>query len=304
MAMNTLIPWLVTLVLLAAVLILLWQRHLNRVKHSQQNLGEVLATSQLLFNLVIHLQQHRGMSSACLSGDASFLLRLKEKQALINALLPDLQRHARHEGANHAPCFTRNDISLFVFRWRNLLDVLADKQPEQSIAEHSHLIALLLNWLAAVGEARLEPLVPGEQLGLVSNYAHRLPTLAECLGQVRAIGSAVAARHACSPAARVRLMFLIGRAEAMLEQATQANDGGRVTLLARSAIRDLTHTVRTNMLLSDGVAVSPENYFAVATRAIDSVVAWIAQNGAHLQSQASPPLPADLHGIALAGGPG
>lgn len=302
--MHTFIPWGVTLVLLAAVLIMFWQRHLNRLQGSRQSLAEVLATSQLLFNLVIQLQQHRGMSSAWLSGDRSFLPRLKEKQALINTLLPDLQRDARREGANHAPCLTSNDFALFVFRWRSLVDVLADKQPEQSIAEHSQLIALLLNWLAALGEARLEPLVGGHQLGLVCNYAHRLPTLAECLGQARAIGSAVAARHACSPVARVRLMFLIGRAEALLEQATQANDGGRVTLQARVAIRDLTHTVRTNMLLSDGVSVTPENYFAVATRAIDSVVAWIGQNGTHLQNLAQPPVAGDLRGVALAGGPG
>jgi hypothetical protein len=304
MAMNTFIPWVVTLILLTAILILLWQRHLNRLKSSQQGLAEVLATSRLLFNLAIHLQQHRGMSSAWLSGDASFLARLKEKQALINTLLPDLQRDARREGSNHSPCFTSNDFSLLVFRWRSLVETLADKQPEQSIAEHSHLIALLLNWLAALGEARIEPLVGGAQLGLVCNYAHRLPTLAECLGQARAIGSSVAARHACSPVARVRLMFLIGRAEALLEQATQANDGGRITLQARAAIRDLTHTVRTNMLLSDGVAVSPDNYFAVATRAIDSVVAWIEQNGAHLQSLAQQPAPGNLRAVAMAGGPG
>ena len=164
------------------------------------------------------------------------------------------------------------------------------------------MIALVLNWLAALGEARLEPLTgDGEQIGRVGNYARRLPTLAECLGQARAIGSSVAARRACSPVARVRLMFLIGRAEALLEQAMQANDGGRVTQLARAAIRDLTHTVRTCMLLSDGVSVSPENYFAVATKAIDSVVAWIEQNGSQLQSLAQPAGSANLV-PALAGG--
>lgn len=300
--MTTLIPWGVTLLVLVATLILFWNRHLQRLKGGQQSLAEILETSQQLFTLIINLQQHRGMCSAWLSGDASFLPRIREKQALIDTLFPGLLRDARREGTRHSPCFSGNEFSLFIFRWRTLVEGLANKQPEQSIAEHSQLIALVLNWLAALGEARLEPLTgDGEQVGRVGNYARRLPTLAECLGQARAIGSSVAARHACSPVARVRLMFLIGRAEALLEQAMQANDGGRVTQQARAAIRDLTHTVRTRMLLSDGVSVSPENYFAVATKAIDSVVAWIEQNGSQLQSLARPVGSANLV-PALAGG--
>lgn len=300
--MNTAIPSIVTLIVLGATLILFWQRRLNRLKGGQQNLEEVLETSRQLFNLVINLQQHRGMCSAWLSGDASFLPRIREKQALIDTLFPGLQRDARREGGRHSPCFSGNEFSLFIFRWHSLVETLGNKQPEQSIAEHGQLIALVLNWLAALGEARLEPLTGGgEQIGRVCNYARRLPTLAECLGQARAIGSSVAARHACSPVARVRLMFLIGRAEALLEQAMQANDGGWVTVQARAAIRDLTHTVRTSMLLSDGVSVSPENYFAVATKAIDSVVAWIEQSGNQLQNLArtdgSPAL-----AMAVAGG--
>lgn len=283
--MNPAIPWMGTLIVLGAALILFWQRRLNRLKGGQQNLGEVLETSRQLFNLVVNLQQHRGMSSAWLSGDAGFLPRIREKQALIDTLFPALQRDARREGARYSPCFSGNEFSLFIFRWHSLVETLANKQPEQSIAEHGQLIALVLNWLAALGEARLEPLAGGgDQVGRVCNYARRLPTLTECLGQARAIGSSVAARRACSPVDRVRLMFLIGRAEALLEQATQANDGGQVTVLARTAIRDLTHTVRTSMLLSDGISVSPESYFSVATKAIDSVVAWIAQSGNQLQS--------------------
>ena len=283
--MQTATPWIFSLLVLVATLLLFWQHHLQRQKNAQQSLDEILQTSRLLFNLVINLQQHRGMCSAWLAGDVGFLPRLQEKQALIDTLFPDLQRAARLEGSRHSPYFTGNDFALFIFRWHSLIERLADKTPEQSIAEHSHLIGLVLNWLAALGEARLEPLTGGrEQIGRVCNYAQRLPMLAECLGQARAVGSSVAARHACSPVARVRLMFLIGRAEALLEQASQADDGGPLSGQARLAIRNLTHTVRTSMLLSDGVVVSPENYFAVATKAIDSVIAWIAHSGSQLES--------------------
>lgn len=285
--MMTLISCSILLVVLGALAIVFWHRNLHARKNARQNLGEVLATTHQLFNLIIHLQQHRGMSGAWLSGDGSFVARIRDKQALIETFLPALQRAARREAKHHSPCFSGNDFSLFVFRWHGLVESLASKQPEQSITEHGYLIAQLLDWLAALGEARLEPLVGrAGQIGLVRNYAHRLPTLAECLGQARAIGSSVAARQACSPVARVRLMFLIGRAEALLEQASMAQDGGQVTQRARATIRELTHTVRTCMLLSDGISVSPDDYFTIATQAIDSVIGWVEQHGHQLQSLA------------------
>jgi len=238
-----------------------------------------LADCRQVFELAYQLQQHRGMSSAWLAGECGFMPALRDKGALVETLFPGLLRLARREGAEDAPCLNGNDVSLFIFHWRSLVETLDEKQAEQSIAEHTQLISTLLAGLALLGERRIEPLLAGGRLGMARSYAQRLPALSECLGQVRAVGSSVAARQACSPVARVRLMFLIGRAEAMLEQAAQANDRGRVTLLARSAIRELTFVVRTAMLLSDGVSVPPEQFYAVASQAIERVVAWLEQTG-------------------------
>jgi len=215
------------------------------------------------------------MSSAWLAGDAGFLPALLIRAERIEELFPQLSRLARTEGSRSSPCLTANDATLLIFRWRNLVETLSGKQPEQSIAEHSQLISVLLKWLVLFGERRIEPQLANDRIGLVRNYAHRLPALTECLGQARAVGSSVAARQACSPVARVRLMFLIARVEAMLEQAAQAHDGGRATALVRAAIRELAHIVRTSMLLSDGVSVSPEQFYTVASRAIERVVDWL-----------------------------
>lgn len=257
-------------------------------RQAAQGLNPVLDSCRQLLALIVNLQQHRGMSSAWLSGDVSFLPRLRQKQQQIEALFPPLMQAARNEAERHAPCFVGNDVALFAFRWRNLVDTLEGKTAEQSIAEHSHLIALVLDWLSALGEARIEPLAdaPGE-IGRARNFAYRLPALAESLGQARAIGAGVAARRGCSPVARVRLMFLVGRAEALLEQAIQANDGGELTLRVRSSLQHMARTVRTSMLLSDGVRVSPDEYFSVVTQVIDAVIAWIEHSGQLLQPLAT-----------------
>lgn len=270
----------------SAVLLVFWQRQRVRARRDLPGFEEMLAASRDLFTLLIHLQKHRGMSSAWLAGDAGFLSRLRDKEVFIASLFPALLRHARIESGRPRACFTANEVGLFVFSWRNLVESQAGKAAEQSMAEHGQLIAQLLGWLSALGERRIEPLFAGDQLGLVRNFTHRLPLLTECLGQARAIGSSVAVRQACSAVARVRLMFVIGRAEALLDQAAQADDRGRVSRQARSAIGDLTHVVRTSMLLNDGVSVSADAYFVIASRAIDGVVAWMDESGRQLQELA------------------
>jgi len=253
-----------------------WWRHQQRAQHARCHVQETLASCCHLLALATHLQQHRGMSSAWLSGDASFEPRLLDKRRQIDAVFPLLMVSARIESVQAYPCLTANDVSLFRFRWQNLLEGLPRMAPETSISQHSFMVAQVLEWLSALGEARLEPLAgPHLALGMIRNYAHRLPALTECLGQARAIGSSVAARHGCTPVARVRLMFLISRAEALLEQAATADNHGAFTLQTRLTVQEMARTVRTSMLLSHGVVVSPEQYFSIASQAIDAVYAWI-----------------------------
>ena len=260
------------LMLLAAI----WKRWQRYLAQSTHDLPQSLKACRLLVEMVSHLQQHRGMSTTWLSGDAAFKQRMLDKQAQIAGLMPEIVAAARREGIQHSPCLTGNDLALFSFRWKCLLDELPRLTPEQNIAQHSQMVSRVLEWLAAMGEARIEALTQdGRTVGAARNFAHRLPLLTECLGQARAIGSSVAARRACTPVARVRLMFLIGRAEALLEQAMAAHDGGLITRQTQQAVQAMAATVRTRMLLSSGVVVSSSDYFALATQAIDRVFEWI-----------------------------
>lgn len=274
--MNTLFLSLILLLSLLIVGGLWWWQRRQRALYARTHLQETLASCRHLLALAAHLQQHRGMSSAWLSGDVSFEPRLLEKRRQIDTVFPLLMNSARIESQQPYPCLTANDVSLFRFRWQNLLEGLPRMAPETSMSQHGFMVAQVLEWLSSLGEARIDPLAGQHMpLGMIRNYAHRLPALTECLGQARAIGSSVAARHGCTPVARVRLMFLISRAEALLEQAAAAHNHGDSTLQTRLAVQEMARTVRTSMLLSHGVVVSPEQYFSIATRAIDAVYSWI-----------------------------
>ena len=275
--------WIIYPMLGAAALIALISLMLRRRRawvDAGRSLETSLAGCRSLLALIAHFQQHRGMSSAWLSGDQSFASKLDGKGREIEALFQSLRTVARSESGKPHPCLTPNDLSLFRHRWAALREKLAGLSVEQSIAQHSFLIEQLLQWLAALGEARLEPLVADR--GLVRNYASRLPALTECLGQARAVGMSVATHKACSAVARVRLMFLIARAEALLSQAAEGEMRSAQAESAALAVQQMARLVRTRMLVSSGINVTVQEYFEVATRAVDAVFDSIAENGRQL----------------------
>lgn len=265
---------------------------------SSLGLHEALRCCDALLRLLSMLQQHRGLSSGWLAGDRSFEARMLGKRGEIEALFGELAPFVARESLQARPCLCSNDLSLFRFKWRTLVDELARGNVEQNIAQHSHLISRVLDWLAAFGEARIE-LAGGACLppGLVRNYANRLPALSECLGQARAIGSSVAARRACPAVARVRLMFLVARAESLLEQACAAADPGVLGGRAKSAVALMASTVRMEMLDASGVTLSADSYFALSTRAVDAVLEWARDCGSRVGrdiSNAAGALPGSL----------
>jgi hypothetical protein len=278
--------WIIYTMLALAVVILVVSAMIHRRRRwveADRSLDKTLAACRSLLALVGHLQQHRGMSSALLAGDQGFGARLDAKGREIEALIPSLREVARAECTRAHPCLTPNDLSLFQHNWGQLREKLAGLSVEQSIAQHSFLIDQLLQWLAALGESRVELLLVDRcGRGLVRNYASRLPALTECLGQARALGTSVAARRGCSAVARVRLMFLVARAETLLSQANEVGGRGPKAGKAALAVQQMARVIRTRMLLSSGISVAAQEYFDIATVAVDSVFAWIGESGDQL----------------------
>jgi len=278
----------------------LWRLH--RRRHA--GVGAVLAARQTcdcLLRLVANLQQHRGLSSGWLAGDAEFEPRMLARRREIEALLNELSPRIARESEAPRPCVSSNDFALFRFKWRSLVDGLPGGGVEQNIAQHGHLISMLLDWLASLGEARIELAAPSRlPVGVVRNYSQRLPALAEYLGQARAIGSSVAARHGCSAVARVRLMFLIARSESLLEQACAAGSLGLAGSRAKTAVETMAQTIRQSLLAPSGITLSADAYFSVATQAVDAVLEWAGHCGREIDAALAGEATADdgAHGLA------
>lgn len=261
------------------------RRHDGLQSIHQDNALVGLDACNTLLQLIANIQQHRGLSSAYLAGDKSFEERLLSKRREIEPIIAQLQNTAAVENTHTYPCFTPNDITLWRHRWSTLATGQGNHSVENSIATHSNLISILLNWLDAIGEARIDIPLRGKILdGAVRNFTHRLPQLTECLGQARATGSGVAAAGSCSAMAKVRLMFLVSRAESLMEQASALDPRGMV---AAQKVKLLAAMIRTQMLASQQVNVSADTYFNEATAAIDAVFQWLESCSQILEMQIS-----------------
>ena len=147
--------WIVCTMLALVIIFLATSAMFYRRKRwvdADRSLNMTLATCRSLLALVGHFQQHRGMSSALLSGDRSFGGRLDGKAREIDGLIPSLREAAREESSRVHPCLTLNELSLFQYNWGQLREKLPGFSVEQSIAQHSFLIDQLLRWLAGLGE--------------------------------------------------------------------------------------------------------------------------------------------------------
>jgi len=274
--------WIVYLITGAALLMGVLSVALFRQRarlEDARSLAETLVGCRALLGLILHFQQHRGMSSAWLAGDLSFASKLAGQARDIDALFHAVGPVARSESCRHHPCMTPNALTLFRHRWATLRERLPGLTVEQSITQHTTLIEQLLQWLAALGEARIESTLDQEvSRCLARNYTSRLPALTECLGQARAVGMSVATRQSCSAVARVRLVFLIARAETLLTQALAGGQGSVRAETASRAVEQMAQLVRGRLLPSSGVSVTAQDYFNGATQAVDAVFAWIFES--------------------------
>ena len=270
------------LLLASAVVVVLRHRRWLRKRHV---IG--LRWCGLLLELVLRMQQHRGMASAMLAGDGSFRTPLRHKREeierlflAVQALPADIDRSVTDIASRELPELRKN--------WTGLCAQLDSLTPFTSMTRHTALIGTLLFALRNIGEiclsgriarhdARLEMVVPV--------FVDRLPALSEALGQIRALGSGVAAAGSASAEDRVRLSYLIHRINELVGRSESALAHAGLLKMAESAsgfehsrarVGQLLDMVCRDLLEAREVQVSPQTYFACASTAIDSVFALVA----------------------------
>lgn len=231
-----------------------------------------------LLQLVHSLQQHRGMSTAWLAGDALFESPMRARRRAVQHDIDALESTARAEMALEGPCVTPYELALLDAQWKELCGALDCSPPaigaEDNLTRHSLLVSHVLGWLAAVGNRRIAPFAASGS-GLLRTWISTLPALGEQLGQARAVGSAAAARGVCTAAERMRLMYLASRAESLMHQAIADTPRLPGALPATERVVRLLGLLRSDLLGATD-RMTAELYFAEATAAIDAIYAWMS----------------------------
>lgn len=180
----------------------------------------------------------------------------------------------------------RNFVEMLEVAWQQLLASRQVGSDEMLFLRHCRLLDQVLDRAGRLADewAGLDR----ERDRLVSAYARQLPALAEALGQIRGLCCGVAAAGRCSPFKRTRLFFQCSSAEALLVAANQRYRDAAPpieALVARNAAERLVHVVRAEFL-RDRVDYPVDDFYRLATEAIDTVFVWIEQVGNELMGKA------------------
>lgn len=235
---------------------------------------EGVRINRITKQLLLDMQQHRGMVNAFLSGDQSFAAKLERKKTEIERDMGALDAlHSRLL----AECKCWGGIR---DAWQSLRGESQALATEDSFRRHSELIRAIIYLMGDVAErSQIVGACPTDA-ALASALWHKLPIAAEGLGQARALGSGVAAKGHCSSVVRIRLRFLEGRIrETMkwvnddLARAEPAQAAAMITLwdAAHKTVADFLALLEKEIINTEKPAVDAGHYFSTATKTLDAL---------------------------------
>lgn len=225
-----------------------------------------------------HIQQHRGMTAAYLSGSMDFQARIMSKREDVDRYFVELLELDRQLGA---VLKTGDTVSKLQSQWARIKANSLNEQSADAIGAHSKLLAEMLSLMALVADSSLITLDPTlDSYYMGASLVSVLPNLIENMGQARAVGSAVAASGSVTQQKAVHLAVLVSNINLYAQQldsgmtavfAENASMKGKLSGVVgqnNKAIGDITKLLEDNLLNTATIKISGERVFETATQAI------------------------------------
>jgi len=241
-----------------------------------------LRGAEYLETLSVVLQrvaEHRGLAAQLLNG-SDVRAQVVQKQQEVHAALEAVAEVDRRHGK---ALDTTKSFQGIRDGWERIRLRLEAMKAQESFQEHSKLVADILGLIWHVGVTSgitLDPFADGLYLG--NTVIGSLPQAIEQMGQLRALGAGVLTRRSATlpdraaVAERVRAVRLLQEEVArQLDQAFRADPGARRALEGKlrdgdRLVEEYLQVAGEQIVRAEKIAGSPEAYFALATRAIDS----------------------------------
>jgi len=247
----------IILLFFVATTLLLFLHNRKLKKQNKQRYLQGLQWLNSFRSLLTSIQQHRGLTMGYLNGDQSLHKHIDTLKIDINQQIAVINNNKGWTENNQVWDSINN-------HWLRLSVSYTKYAPPHNFKQHCNLIASLLNLIEDCADNHhLQELVVNNK-----EYANflwaQLLTTAENIGQVRAIGTSIAAAKISTSTQRIKLNYLQNCINEFLQEKNQDFDSQLLTQLL----------VTTNeKLLTDKVEISAEDFFNLSTKALDALLA-------------------------------
>ena len=233
--------------------------------------------------LIQHIPEHRGMSGAFLSGDASFRAKVLDKQAAVDGMFDKLRGMDERLGES---LHTGDKVRALVNEWQALKNAVFSMTPEESMTAHNELFAHAIELGQHAADTSGMVLDPSlDSYYLIDMLVVQMPILIEGMGQSRAIGVGVVVKGEGEFSSQdwEQLTFRLER----IRMAAKALNGNLDAIYnenptlkealadkGREAIANVdgfTRLIKDNLLEADTISISAAEIFSSSTRAINAV---------------------------------
>ena len=204
--------------------------------------------------LLTHVQQHRGLTNSYLNGNTlveSEIQHLedvvKKEIAAVTVIDDWINQNAKWDS--------------FLDHWSRLSENYKISNAEYNLKQHNVLITSLLYLIDDLAYAHQL-----RKLGLVDTTDtdwRYLLSIAEYIGQVRALGMGAVSRGECPRILRIQLNHLCAKIEVNINRSWP-----------ETTLRDLRHflSIVEHQVVIENPTMSPTDYFALATGCIDHIL--------------------------------
>lgn len=251
---ETPLPLLVFFVVFPIAFLMLLGFSIKRKKQEEDRLfGCGIEYIKSLRSFLALLQQHRGLTTGYLNGNHSVAVEIASLNHRIDWVLDDIY-------ANRL--WVRDNVkwSSMVDHWERLALAYLQTDAENNFKQHNILIANLLYLIEDVADAHHLARMGGGSLDTDWRY---LLSIAEYIGQARALGTGVAAKGECSSVMRIQLNHLRNKIAGSIEVAWPEK--------SRAEIKNLLECIESQLII-EKPCISATDYFVLATRCIDHVL--------------------------------
>lgn len=208
---------------------------------------------KLLRILLTCMQQHRGLTTGLINGNTAVKPDIEKLAIKIKDLVGEIDA---------AGVWMRDNVkwSSLVDHWSRLGMAYLQGDADKNFKQHNILIANLLYLIDDVADVHHLSKITGDAMDTDWRY---LLSIAEYIGQARALGTGVAAKGECSSVLRIQLNHLRNKIASSVDASWPDK--------SRLEIQQLLRCIETQIII-EHPSIQASDYFKLATSCIEHVL--------------------------------